>query len=174
VFAFREEIYMVSLKIIDVKAFMNSLLVQSVFDNFYISELEINTYNRFQISGKLNEEFYSTEEAENLNGRKYSFWSEVKPYAFSLVKGNKLPLSIKIVFLLSAVNTENVLKKSGLQIPVSDVNGLFLNVRYEKGNLYLITGTSLKTFTLDKSLDQVWDSDLKTFLKHYEIAAQEE
>jgi hypothetical protein len=46
-------------------------------------------------------------------------------------------------------------------------------VRYEKGNLYLITGTSIKTFTLDKSLEQVWDADMKTFLKHYEISAEE-
>lgn len=164
---------MISLKIIDVKAFMNSLLVQSVFDNFYVSELEINTFTRFQISGKLNEEFYSKEEIENLKDRKYALWSEIKPYAFSLIKGNKLPLSIKIVFLLSSANTENVLKKSGIPLSVNDVNGLFLNVRYEKGSLYLITGTSLKTFTLDKTVDQVWDSDLKVFLKHYEIAVEE-
>jgi len=164
---------MISLKIIDVKAFMSTLLLQNVFDNFLLSELDINNYNHFHISGTLNEGFYSAEELELLAGRKYSSWSDIKPIAFSLIKGNKLPLSIKIIFLLSPANAENVLRKSGLSIEPSDINGLFLNVRYEKGNLYLITGTSIKTFTLDKSLEQTWDADMKTFLKHYEIAAEE-
>jgi len=164
---------MISLKIMDVKAFMSTLLIQNIFDNFLLSELDINNYNHFHISGTLNEGFYSTEELELLSGRKYSYWSDIKPIAFSLIKGNKLPLSIKIIFLLSPENAENILHKSGLPIEPRDINGLFLNVRYEKGNLYLITGTSIKTFTLDKSLEQMWDADMKTFLKHYEIVAEE-
>lgn len=165
---------MISLKIIDVKAFMSSLLVQNIFDNFLLSELDIITNNHFHMTGGLNEAFYSSDELELLAGRKYSTWSEIKPFAFSLIKGNKLPLSIKIVFLLSQENTQNVLKKSGLPIEATDVNGLFLNVRYEKGNLSLITGTSIKTFTLDKSLEQVWDTDLKSFLRQREIPVEEE
>lgn len=161
---------MISLKIVDVKAFMNCLLIQNVFDNFLLSELDIITYNHFHISGSLNEGYYSTDEIESLAGRKYSTWSEVKPIAFTLVKGNKLPLSIKIVFLLSSSNVENVLRKCGLTMKAEEINGLFLNVRFEKGNVNLITGTSIKTFTLDKTLEQVWDEDIKTFLKHYEIA----
>ncbi len=164
---------MISLKIIDVKAFMSSLLIQNVFDNFLLSELDINTYNQFHITGKLNEDFFSLDELEMFEGRKYSTWSEVKPIAYTLIKGNKLPLFIKIVFLLSPSNTENVLRKSGLAMPLSDINGLFLNIRYDKGNLFLITGTSIKTFMMDKTLDHVWDSDLKTFLKLYEIAVEE-
>jgi hypothetical protein len=164
---------MISLKVIDVKAFMSSLLVHNVFDNFLLSELDIGTFNQFHISGKINEDYYSTDELEILGGRKYSVWSEVKPTAFSLLKGNKLPLSIRIVFLLSPSNTENVLKKSGLSIPISDINGLFLNIRYDKGILSLVTGTSIKTFTMDKSLEHEWDSNVKTFLKHYEIAVEE-
>lgn len=163
---------MVSLKIIDLKAFMSSLLIQNVFDNFLLSELDINNYNHFHISGTLNEEFYSSEELELLAGRKYSNWSDIKPIAYSLIKGNKLPLSIKIVFLLSPENTKKVLSKSGIGMELSDINGLVLNVRYEKGNLYLITGTSIKTFTLDKTLEQIWDADMKLFLKHNEIPVE--
>lgn len=164
---------MLSLKIIDVKAFMSSLLIQNVFDSFLLSEMDIITYNHFHISGLLREEFYSSEEIELLAGRKYSIWSDIKPFAFSMVKGNKLPLSIKIVFLLTAENSEKVLLESGLQIKSEDINGLFLNVRFEKGELHLITGTSIKIFTLDKSLEQAWDTYVKTFLAHKEIAVEE-
>ncbi|WFR59568.1 DUF5721 family protein [Anaerocolumna sp. AGMB13025] len=165
---------MISLKIIDIKAFMSSLLVQTVFDNFLLSELHINTFNHFQIAGNLNEEYYSSEEREVLEGRKYSTWSEIKPIAYSLIKGNKLPLSIKIVLLLSPSNTEKVLTKSGAPFQTADINGLFLNIRFDKGNLYLITGTSVKSFSMDKTLERAWDDDLKVFLKHYEIAVEEE
>lgn len=160
---------MVSLKIPDVKSFMNALLIQNIFDNFLLSELDIITFNHFHITGNINKDFYSTEEAENLGNRKYSLWSEVKPVAFSLVKGNKLPLSIKIIFLLSPSNVEQVLKKSGISMSPEDINGLFLNIRFEKGTLNLITGTSVRIFTLDKTLETVWDANMKAFLKHYEI-----
>lgn len=164
---------MVSLKLIDVKAFMSSLLIQSIFDNFLISEADIHTFHQVHIDGKLNRDFYNSDELELLGDRKYSLWSEIKPFVYSLVKGNKLPKAIKVVMLLSPVNTENVLKKSGLAFTPEEVNGLFLNIRYEKNVLTLTTGTSLKTFTLDKSLEHIWDSDLKLFLKHHEIPVEE-
>jgi hypothetical protein len=165
---------MVSLKINDVKAFMSSLLVQNVFDNFLLSELHINTFNHFQITGTLNEDYYSMDELEILEGRKYSLWSEIKPIAYSLIKGNKLPLTIKMVLLLSPLNTEKVLKKSGVSLNLGDINGLFLNIRFEKESLNLITGISTKNFIMDKTLEHTWDDDLKLFLKHYEIAVEEE
>ena len=85
-----------------------------------------------------------------------------------------MPLSIKIVLLLSPLNTEKVLKKSGVSLTSNDINGLFLNIRFDKGSLNLITGISTKNFTLDKTLEHTWDDDLKLFLKHYEIAVEEE
>jgi len=164
---------MVSLKIIDVKAFMSNLLIQNIFDNFLVSEAEIYTFQQVHIDGKLNRDYYNNDELEVLGDRKYSLWSEIKPFVYSLVKGSKLPKAIKLVMLLSPSNTENVLKKSGLVFKPEEVNGLFLNIRYEKNVLFLTTGTSLKTFTLDKSLEYVWDSDLKLFLKHHEIPVEE-
>jgi hypothetical protein len=164
---------MISLKIVDIKAFMSSLLIQNTFDNFMLSELDIITYNHFHVSGTLNEEFYTSEELETLNGRKYSTWGEIKQYAYSLIRGHKLPLSIKIVFLLSPANQENVLQKSGTGWSSSDINGLFLNIRFEKGNAVIITGISMKTFTMDKSLERSWDENVKAFLKHFDIAVEE-
>ena len=164
---------MISLKIIDIKAFMSSLLVQPIFDNFLLSELDIITFNHFNISGKLNTSWYNSDELELLQGRVYSKWSEIKPTAFNLIKGNKTPSSFKIVFLLSPENTSKILNKNGLSFKLEEINGLFLNIKFEHNILTLITGTSLRTFTMDKSLEHEWDANMKTFLKHYEIAFEE-
>ncbi len=164
---------MISLKIIDVKTFMSKLLITNTFDHFLLYELDINTFNHFHMDGKLNKEFYSKDELEVLGERYYSQWSEIKPYAFNIIKGNKLPILIKAVFALSPENIEKVIQKSGISMKKEEINGLFMNIRYEKENLYIITGTSIKTFTLDKTLDQVWDGYVKDFLKHIEIPVEE-
>ena len=164
---------MISLKVADVKAFMNKLLLQNVFDNFLVSEVEVNTANKYTIVGDLNQGFFSNDEVEALDGRMNSTWGELRPVVFQIIKGNKTPLSFKMVFLLSKSNTVNVLTKSGLPLRPEDIGGLFLNIRFDQNGLYLITGTSMKVFTLDKSLDQVWDWDVKIFLKHHEIPCEE-
>ncbi|WOO36129.1 DUF5721 family protein [Anaerocolumna sp. AGMB13020] len=165
---------MVSLKILDVKSFMGSLLIQKIFDNFMVSEAEVITYAHFSIDGKINQSFYTEEEKEELQLKKYAKWADIKPYVFSVVKGNKLPLFIKIVMLLSPENTEKLLAQSGVALSKEDINGLFLNIRYEKENLTIVTGTSIGTFTLDKTLDHFWDENVKKFLKKEGIAAEEE
>ncbi|HEX3077272.1 MAG TPA: DUF5721 family protein [Lachnospiraceae bacterium] len=165
---------MVALHIVDVKAFMNSLLIQNVFDNFLLSELEIATYNQFTINGVLNRSWFDDEEKEQLNGRTHSTWNEVKPIAFQLFKGKKVPSSFKIVLFLSPENTVKVIEKSGITIDSAAVSSLFLNIRYENGNLQLITGVSMKLFTMDKTLEHEWDSNMKQFLKHYQIGYEEE
>lgn len=164
---------MISLKVIDVKAFMNSLLVQNVFDNFYLWEADFKTFGEFSIDGKLNEDYYSSDELEMLGERKYATWAEVKPFAFSYVKGNKLPVTIKIIMMVSKSSTENIINNSGLKIQVDEVKGLFLNIKYEKGNLYISSGTSFKNFTMDKTIENLWDARLKQFLKEKGIAAEE-
>lgn len=164
---------MISLKVDDIKVFMSNLLIHKVFDEFYLSEITIHTSSELYISGKLNQNFYTSEELETLNGRKYATWAETKAFAFSFVKGNKLPLSIKIVFLLSDNNALEVLNKSGVSLTASDINGFFLNVRYEQGNLFLTTGTSIKVFTLDKTLEKTWDEEVILFLKNNNIIWEE-
>lgn len=164
---------MVALHIVDVKSFMNSLLLQNVFDNFLLSELDIVTFNQFTIHGALNRSWFDDEEKEQLNGRMYSTWSEMKPIAFQLFKGKKVPASFKIVLVLSSENTSKVLEKSGVGIDQSTLSSLIVNIRYENGILHLITGVAMKVFTMDKTLEHEWDSNMKQFLKHYQIGFEE-
>lgn len=164
---------MISLHVVDVKSFMNHLLIQNVFDNFLLSELEITTYNQFRINGKLNTGWYDEEEKEALEDRQYSTWSEIRPIAFSLMKGKKVPAMFKIILILSSTNTKKIIEKALPNFDLSQIGSLFLNIRYENGSLHLITGVSMKVFTMDKTVEQEWDSNMKRFLKHYEILFEE-
>lgn len=157
---------MIALKINDVKSFMSSLLLQSVFDNFLLSEFEIQTTQKFQMWGKRNKEWFTDEEWEACPNQEYLSWGETKPIAYHLIKGNKTPLSFKIIFLLSSSNTDKLIAKGGNEFQKENIDGLCLNIRFDKGELQLITGTSLKIFTLDKSLEQSWDANMKLFLNH--------
>ena len=40
--------------------------------------------------------------------------------------------------------------------------------------MYCVTGTSLKVFTLDKKIEQEWDTTVKRFLKEKEVAYTED
>ena len=56
------------------------------------------------------------------------------------------------------------LESSGLSYTTEDVNALFINVRYEGDVLVCTTGLSMKTFTLDKSLEEYWDNTVQKFV----------
>jgi hypothetical protein len=154
---------------------MSKLLVQTTFDHFLLSEAVITTFNTFTIDGHLRKEFYSEDELESLQLKEshLSAWENIKPICFELIKGKKTPLHFKFVFQLSPSNTERLLQQTGLSLTPQDVNGLFINIKYDGNVLSCITGTSLNFFTLDKSLEQAWDSMIQRFLKQQEIIFDE-
>lgn len=164
---------MISVRILDVKTFMSELLVHDLFDMFLLSELEVITSNHYKISGKLYKEFYSSDELEIMKGRDHSFWKEIKPTAFNIIKGRKMPLSMKIILMLPPQSVASIVEKSNIGLSTSDINGLFLNVIFENGELTCTTGTSIGIFTLDKTLDHLWDEMVVESLKKKEIVVEE-
>lgn len=162
---------MISLQIIDVKDFMSKLLISDTFNKFLLSEATITTGNTFTIDGHVNKDFYTPEELEdnNLADHTISTWEMLKPFCFELIKGKKTPLSFKLVFLLSPTNVTKLLEQSGISLTPIDINGLFLNIKYINNTLHCITGTSIKLFTLDKSLETEWDNMIQKFFKANEI-----
>lgn len=167
---------LIALQIVDTKDFTSKLFLQEVFDSFWMVEGSIRTHSTFLLDGHLNHEFYSTDELEEqqMKEQPYVAWRTLRPLCFDLIKGKKTPLSFKFSFRLSTSNTEKLLQQSGIALSVSDINGLFLNIRYQEGKVLLTTGTSLRLFTLDKSLDYAWDTMVQRFLKQKEIGFTQE
>lgn len=164
---------MISLTITEVKKFMSHLLVHNTFDQLYLSEAEISTANLYTISGEVNRAYYSNEEYEELTDKKYSRWASIRPFCLELIKGSKTPTAMKIVFLLPDQSVSNLIEEAGLSYTAADINGLFLNIRYIDGTLSIITGTSVRVFTMDKSLDQAFDASVRRFLDKAGIPFEE-
>lgn len=165
---------MILLSIKDIKQFMSKLLIRDTFDNYYLSEATVSTGNTYNISGEINRNFYTEEEFDALDDKKYSRWAAIKPFCFSLIKGNKVPNSLKIIFLLPDDYVLKLLSDNTLDYELSDINGLFINVKYQDGNLNIITGSSVRKFTLDKSLDNAFDQYVRIFLSENGISYEED
>ncbi|MBE5965921.1 MAG: hypothetical protein E7255_02990 [Lachnospiraceae bacterium] len=165
---------MISLKIPEVKIFMAKLLTQNVFDAFLLKEMELATFTSFTISGQFHEAFFTKEELEERGENRATLWSDVRAIAFAMIKGNKTPLTLKIVFQLPKEQTEKVVERLAGRLRPEEVGGLYMNVRFEKDELHIITGTAIKTFTLDKTLEQEWDKEVRNILRQQGILIEEE
>lgn len=158
---------MISFNITDVKLFMNKLLKETVFDEFQISNLELTSITKFTVSGNLNKKFLSSDEQEIIGDRNLVTWGEIKPIIFNIIKGNKTPTSLKIVFSLSPDKIKALF--NNVNIPSENIDGLFINILFEDHTLKCTTGTSLKLFTLDKTIENYWDTTAKKFFTKHEI-----
>lgn len=156
---------MISLNLTSQKTFISHLLLKDTFDNFQFIEGEIVTFNKFTIDGFTQKNFY--EDTEELP--EYSFWKNVKEYCLSIIKGKQTPLSFRFIFRLSPKNTERLLEQKQLDFQPQDVQGLYLNITFDNNGLKCITGTSLKLFSLDKSLEKSWDEMVQKFFEQKEI-----
>lgn len=157
---------MIGLELTEVKECMAKLLLSEVFDPFYFVEGEIITFSTFTIDGFLKKEFYNKEEIPE---RDYALWKDVREYCFSIIKGKRTPLNFKFVLGLSDSNIEKLLLQQGLDFKPQDVRGLYINLKYDGSKLQCITGTSMKLFTMDKSLEQAWDKMVQKFFTKQEI-----
>lgn len=160
---------MIALRAEDVRTFTSKLFVKEDFDQFLVKEIEIVTFNRFTIDGHIRQGYFGEEELEERKIEEFSSWKMLRPICFTLIKGKKLPGSFRIVLQLSPEAVEKFVKNSGLGITESQIQGLYLNIRYEEGVLYCVTGTSLYVFTLDKALETEWDRTVERFMREHDI-----
>lgn len=156
---------MISLNLTDIKNFMARLLLSETFDHFSFIEGEIVTFNTFKIDGFIQKDFFDTEEEKP----QYSYWKNLREYCFSIIRGKRTPLSFHLVFSLSPSNTERLIDRTTPSLQAEDVQGLYLNIRYDGKHLSCVTGTSFKTFTMDKSLEHAWDEMVQKFFRQEKI-----
>ena len=158
---------MIALKLTNRKLFMKHLLLTETFDHFLFIEGEITTFSKFSIDGYLQKSFFEDTEQPNVE---FSFWKQIRDYCFSIIKGKQTPLNFKFIFSLSPENTARLITQNQLDFHPEDVQGLYLNIRFDGTDLLCITGTSLKTFSMDRSLEQAWDKMVQNFFIQKDIA----
>ena len=163
---------MIALNVLDIKPFMKHFLVGSTFDSFDLSEGSVTTFCTFSIDGTYMKDFDDPDEENEDTDRSFIPWGRVREHVFSLMRGKRTPLAFKFVFALPGRAVPRFLEKSGVVMDASEVSGLFLNVSFRSRKLMITTGTSLKTFTMDRTVDNAWDSYVQSFLKNRGIAAE--
>lgn len=138
---------------------MSHLLLKSTFDSLSLIEGEITTFNKFKIDGYIQKDFY-----EDKPEHTYSYWGDVREFCFNIIKGKRTPLGFKFVLSLSGEEIPKFLLQQNIDFFNSnDIQGLYLNLKYDGANLQCVTGTSLKIFTLDKSIEKAWDEFVMSF-----------
>jgi hypothetical protein len=152
----------------DIKKFMNELFNSTRFDSFYLYEARLKTSLEYFIGGRLNHEFYSADdygddEKTDDEAQEYVYWKDVKHTLFELMKGKRLPLSFKFILMFNRDNITRLIEMNNLAINPENVGALFYNINYSDGKLQVITGSSIKVFSLDKSLDNIWDDTVERY-----------
>ena len=145
---------MIAEEISNIKIFMDHLLTKTTFDNCLVNEVIISTFNNFVIDGHINSNYYKDKTNTQPNDyltEPYSSWKTIKPICYELIKGNRLPLKMRI-------------EGNNIDIQPEDVNDLFMNIKFEKDKLTVITGVSLKVFTMDKSLEKAFDNYIQNLI----------
>jgi len=139
---------MVALDITDVKSFMAKLLRESAFDSFELRSMIIDSFARFEING--------AKPAEEEGAKaEYCTWAAMRKYAFEIIKGEAAPRSMKVVL---GLNQDKV------QASFPSSAALFINIHFEGGKITVISGSSPKSFSLDRADDEKWDGAVKAFL----------
>lgn len=155
---------MIAEKITDVKKFMSEILIKDTFDKFLVNEVTITTFNTFHIDGYIKKDFYSKDEYESISSPVLSEWRALKPICYEIIKGKKTPLSFKIILSLSKMDIAKFTEEYNIDFPIENIDGLYINIKYENNELTYITGTSLKIFSLDKTLEKAFDKHILNFI----------
>jgi len=165
---------MLSVKISDVKLFMNKFLGTEMFDHFLVPNATVNTFVTHHIDGHIQLDFFSDEnpDKELLAGDPYIPFSNIRQYCFEIMKGKRSPLSFKFVFMLSKENQSRTLSSLKSSFSSDDITGMFINLNYQNKQLLCTTGISYRTFTLDKSLESEWERLVTVFLKNNQIICE--
>lgn len=164
---------MIGLRLPDLKTATAHIFTRPSLDYFLLKEAVVVTSNVFTIDGAVKKDYFSQEELEGLRDPEWMEWKLLRPACFSLIKGKKLPLSFQIALALSRDNVDRLIRQNQVSFRPEEIGGLYLNFRYEKKTLTAISATSLKTFSMDKSLEQLWDDTVKTLLRQLEIPFEE-
>ncbi len=166
---------MLGLQILSTKLFMNHLLTGDCFSSFLLESASVTTFNTFSIDGRVHPEFYNKEDDSYVPKTKYSFsrYLDLQDYLFSIIKGSRTPLQIKMTLLLTPDATEKLLTTNTCTVSPEQIAGLVLNIKYDGSKILLTTAISYSGFTMDKSAEPIWDNAVKKFLSSKEIPYEE-
>lgn len=165
---------MISFKILELNRFMAKLLKGEEFDEFLLREGFVKTYMEYRFQGRLFLEYFDAEKQEEKENQEYVLWREVKPFIFELIKGKRTPLAFQFNLLLPVGKAAELLAQHQVSVKEEDHPSLYLQLRFEHGVGRILSGASRDTFSMDKSMEETWDKEIKQMLLRMEIPVEVE
>lgn len=135
-----------------IRSVMNLLLREEAFDFFELRSFTVQSFARFDIDGAA---FTAADGDESAQKAEYCAWAKLRPYAFNIIKGSERPAYLKAVFSMP---------KEKLAGEFPEAQALFMNILFDKNAVTVTTGASLKKFSLDRTVENAWDSCVEEFL----------
>ena len=159
-------------KVTETGNFMTKLLSGRSFDSFLLEEASLNMQVSWHLDGRINKSFYSNEEWDDSTLHPYPLaaWSEVRGHLRELIRGKKAPASLSIILQARPETVESILKSEGFPQLADVIGAMVLNIRYDGSEVTLVSAISLKSFTMDKNADRIWDETMEHYLTSREIA----
>lgn len=140
---------MITLKIPNVKDFMQKLLLSPVFDEWGFQGAEVFALTQYSISGTLNGKYLTEEERAARSGTELRY-KEIRSVLTSIIRSGRTPSQMKIVL---------VCPSSLLGDHVSAfAESYLMNIYFKDGILMTAGAISMRTFTMDRSDAQFWDN----------------
>ncbi len=164
---------MVAFQIKEVKKFMAKLFQKDDFDHFAVREGQIQTAAGFQVNGHRSHDFYTEDELAELPEPDFMLWQELKPLVFAPIKGTKTPQLLSLVLQLPKNDVQAVLADSGAKLDIGQIAGAYINIKFQAGELMLVTGVGFCSFVMDKMFEREFDQWVKKFLVGHEILFEE-
>ena len=163
---------MIALKITGLGSFMSGLFSRNVFDAFLLTEGTLRMSVTWQVDGRLQEAFFEKEVWEDPGQRPYDHipWSSIRPLLRELIRGKKPPVTFRFVLQLKPEYMKAMLEKEGDSELLSCVGAFVLTINYKNSEATILTGISMKSFTMNKNADILWDKAVRKFLQSKEIS----
>lgn len=165
---------MLALKVLDVKKCMNALLASEIFDAFLLSEATITTRMTYTLDGHLTKDYLTEEELAEagLLGERCVSYGYVRKLCFDMIKGKRKPAAFHFTFLCPKKLMEQMIDTQKVNVRPSDVANLTLNLRYVGEELHVTAGCTMAGFSLDRSMEEAWNTWVKMFFAEHEIAVE--
>ena len=162
---------MICLQILNQKDFTKKLFLGHVFDQFEVISADFQTFIRFSLDGRLQEDFFDKEETKDLaaSGRHFTLWGEVRPICCQIIKGQRTPLAFRILLRVCPATPQ----LSEALAPASasgSISGLVLRLEYAESRMTCTTGVALTGFSADREPELLWDKAAQEFILAQDIA----
>ena len=143
---------------------MRTFLTEDMWDDWLLVKAQITGANTWDIDGRINRKYYAGSDETEVPAGSYSLWADIRPFALSVIRGKRTPLSFMFILQPPAqLYAEDAVSGSDR----------VCRIRFVEGSVLIASAISMNSFSMDKEPERAWDRDLSAFLGANSIGYEE-